>query len=433
MAGSAHAAGPMQRLVNQADYVGHFRTGRRVDNRPESLATWRVTMAAPNVATDVARLLGGEPAQWETTTEDSWEVLTDYDTVRIVLDGPSAVQVRMVLFGYKGKKLHECDGAQLLAPEVEAGKPCGCPSTFEERRLEAKSGRGPAPSTSVAFRLAAEPALGEFRFASGSWELLKTVPDLQHALEDVDGPATCEITLELVKCMTASGTAVSYRKPVIRVLGDPSAPEPRPAPKRSSVPLVSPAASSDVPAPVQSPTRLPSRRRPAPEPQDLLSGSSGTVTGRRIEYYNDPDAPKANTLIPASNLLVVDDHGAILLQRRRDTGQWALPGGAQDIGETAAQCAVRECLEETGIVARITGFLGVYTDPNHIVAYADGEIRQQYETTYIGRPVNGEPTVNDEADAVRFVQPVDLAQYAIHRSMRQQIGDYLAGTYPYLG
>src|SRR5262249_13810566 len=101
----------------------------------------------------------------------------------------------------------------------------------------------------------------------------------------------------------------------------------------------------------------------------------------RTEYYNDPAAPKANTLIPASNLLVVDETGAILLQRRRDTGQWALPGGAQDIGETAAECAVRECLEETGIIAEITGFLGVYTNPNHIVAYSDGEIRQQYENT----------------------------------------------------
>ncbi|MFC4034185.1 NUDIX hydrolase [Streptomyces polygonati] len=153
----------------------------------------------------------------------------------------------------------------------------------------------------------------------------------------------------------------------------------------------------------------------------------------RTEYYNDPDAPKANTLIPASNLLVVDESGAILLQRRRDTGQWALPGGAQDIGETAAQCAVRECLEETGIIAELTGFLGVYTNPHHIVAYTDGEIRQQYENTYIGRPVGGEPTINDEADGVRWVQPDDLDAYDIHASMRQQIGDYLAGTYPYLG
>ncbi|MFJ9946656.1 NUDIX hydrolase [Kitasatospora sp. NPDC091207] len=155
----------------------------------------------------------------------------------------------------------------------------------------------------------------------------------------------------------------------------------------------------------------------------------------RTEYYNDPNAPKANTLIPASNMLVVDAQGAILLQRRRDTGQWALPGGAQDIGETAAQGAgaVREFLEETGIVAEITGFLGVYTNPNHIVAYADGEIRQQYENTYVGCPVVGVPTVNDEADGVRFIQPTDLDQYDIHPSMRQQIGDYLAGVCPHLG
>lgn len=71
--------------------------------------------------------------------------------------------------------------------------------------------------------------------------------------------------------------------------------------------------------------------------------------------------------------------------------------------------------------------------PDHIVAYTDGEIRQQYENTYIGRPVGGRPTVNDEADGVRFVTPDDLDGYDIHPSMRQQIGDFLAGTYPYLG
>ncbi|MFI6575397.1 NUDIX hydrolase [Nocardiopsis sp. NPDC050513] len=153
----------------------------------------------------------------------------------------------------------------------------------------------------------------------------------------------------------------------------------------------------------------------------------------RTEYYHDPAAPKANTLIPASNLLVVNDQGAILLQRRRDTGQWALPGGAQDIGESAAQCAVRECAEETGVLAEVTCFLGVYSNPAHIVAYTDGEIRQQFEAAYIGRPVGGKPTVNDEADGVEWVLPTDLDRYDIHPSMRQQIGDYLAGDYPYLG
>lgn len=150
----------------------------------------------------------------------------------------------------------------------------------------------------------------------------------------------------------------------------------------------------------------------------------------RTEYYHDPGAPRANTLIPASNLLVVDGGGAVLLQRRRDTGQWALPGGAQEIGESPPQCAVRECAEETGVTAEVTGLLGVYSDPRHIVAYTDGEIRQQFEVTYLGRPVGGVPRSNDEADAVRWFPPEELDSADIHPSMRRQLADYLDGGRP---
>jgi len=152
----------------------------------------------------------------------------------------------------------------------------------------------------------------------------------------------------------------------------------------------------------------------------------------RTEYYRDPDAPTPNTLIPASNLLVVDAHARILLQRRRDTGQWALPGGAQEIGETPAQCAVRECLEETGVQAEVTGFLGVYSDPAHIVAYTDGEIRQEYEVTLIGRPVAGAPTANDEASDVQWFPTDELDTLDIHTTMRRQIHDYLSNAYPHV-
>jgi 8-oxo-dGTP pyrophosphatase MutT (NUDIX family) len=152
----------------------------------------------------------------------------------------------------------------------------------------------------------------------------------------------------------------------------------------------------------------------------------------RTEHYRDPNAPAPNTLIPASNLLVVDGEGAILLQRRRDTGQWALPGGAQDLGETPAQCAVRECEEETGVVAEVTGFLGVYSDPDHIVAYTDGEVRQEYEVTLIGRAIGGAPASNEEASDVRWFLPEELDGLDIHPTMRRQIDDYLKGEYPHV-
>lgn len=152
----------------------------------------------------------------------------------------------------------------------------------------------------------------------------------------------------------------------------------------------------------------------------------------RTEHYHDPQAPTPNSLVPASNLLVVDDNGHILLQHRRDTAQWALPGGAQDLGETPAQCAVRECREETGIDAEVTGILGVYSDPAHIVAYTDGEIRQEWELTLLGRPVGGTPTVNDEADDVRWVGADELDGLDMHPTMRRQIDHYLSGSYPHV-
>ncbi len=65
----------------------------------------------------------------------------------------------------------------------------------------------------------------------------------------------------------------------------------------------------------------------------------------------------------------------MLLQRRRDTGQWAFPMGKQELGETVAQSAVRVTFEETGVTVAATGRLGSYSDPGHVVACTDGEGR----------------------------------------------------------
>ena len=82
------------------------------------------------------------------------------------------------------------------------------------------------------------------------------------------------------------------------------------------------------------------------------------MSPQRIDYYDSPEAPRANSLVPAVNMVVVNDAGEILLIRRTDNGNWALPGGAIDLGESVAQAAVRETLEESGIECAITGRSG---------------------------------------------------------------------------
>jgi ADP-ribose pyrophosphatase YjhB (NUDIX family) len=99
----------------------------------------------------------------------------------------------------------------------------------------------------------------------------------------------------------------------------------------------------------------------------------------RQEYYQDPGAPPANSLTPTAFAAVRDDAGCILLVRRMDTGNWELPGGRVELGESADVAAEREVAEESGMIIRITDLLGVYSDPGHIMVYpATGEARQQF-------------------------------------------------------
>ena len=59
----------------------------------------------------------------------------------------------------------------------------------------------------------------------------------------------------------------------------------------------------------------------------------------------------------------VPGKGVVLIKRRNEPLGWALPGGFVDYGETVERAAVREALEETGLVVQLTGLLGVYSDP----------------------------------------------------------------------
>ncbi|MGI5212329.1 NUDIX domain-containing protein [Plantactinospora sp. CA-290183] len=154
---------------------------------------------------------------------------------------------------------------------------------------------------------------------------------------------------------------------------------------------------------------------------------------RRVDYFDDPDAPAANSLVPGGSALVVDEQGRILLQRRADSGNWSLPGGQMEIGETLGGTVVRETREETGLDVELTGILGVYTDPRHVIAYADGEVRQEFVVVFTARPVDGELAVSDESTEVAWFDPDDVAGIQMHESVRLRIGHWTAGGPPYIG
>jgi ADP-ribose pyrophosphatase YjhB (NUDIX family) len=128
----------------------------------------------------------------------------------------------------------------------------------------------------------------------------------------------------------------------------------------------------------------------------------------------------------------MDNEGRILLQRRSDSGNWALPGGTMDIGETFAQSVVREVKEETGFDVRIERIVGIYSDPGHVFAYEDGEVRQEFNICLASTIVGGELAISSESTDVRFFSLDEVAGLTIHESIRKRIEDYLRCVRPVL-
>ncbi|WP_448329970.1 NUDIX domain-containing protein [Streptomyces sp. DSM 41534] len=155
----------------------------------------------------------------------------------------------------------------------------------------------------------------------------------------------------------------------------------------------------------------------------------------RIDYYHDPDAPKANSVVPSVTAVVQDEAGRLLLIHKTDNGLWALPGGGHDIGESVSETVVREVAEETGITVEVDNIVGLYTDPHHVMAYDDGEVRQQFSICFRAHPTGGELRTSSESKEVRWVSPTDLDDLDIHPSMRLRITHGLDASRnePYLG
>jgi ADP-ribose pyrophosphatase YjhB (NUDIX family) len=117
----------------------------------------------------------------------------------------------------------------------------------------------------------------------------------------------------------------------------------------------------------------------------------------------------------------------MLLVHRIDNDFWALPGGAVDLGESVIDAALREIAEETGVTIELTGLVGIYSDPGHVMAYDDGEVRQQFSILFNARLISGLARQDDtEIKAVQWVDPSDMPSVKIHPSMRRRIDDAIA-------
>ena len=124
---------------------------------------------------------------------------------------------------------------------------------------------------------------------------------------------------------------------------------------------------------------------------------------------HESDYEKALGCRPSVSAVIFDRRGRLLLQQRSDGGQWGLPGGSVEIGESVADAVVREVKEETGLTVRPKRIIGVYSDPAlQVVRYPDGNVWHYVNVCFECVARGGELTTCDETLALAYFAPARL-------------------------
>lgn len=110
-----------------------------------------------------------------------------------------------------------------------------------------------------------------------------------------------------------------------------------------------------------------------------------------------------------ATVLVFDDAGRLLVQRRYDFDWLGLPGGALELGESIADCARRETREETGLDVEIERLVGVFSHPDYNLLYPNGDHVQQWTVCVTARPAGGTLRADGGETLQVFWLPVDRA------------------------
>lgn len=116
----------------------------------------------------------------------------------------------------------------------------------------------------------------------------------------------------------------------------------------------------------------------------------------------------------------------ILLTRRTDNGLWCLPGGKVNPGEDVSEACAREVAEETGLSARITRLIGVYSSPDWLVEYPDGNRVQTVALCFEVVVEGGEPTITAEVSEFGYFCASEIEHLDLMLNHLQRLQDAFA-------
>lgn len=102
----------------------------------------------------------------------------------------------------------------------------------------------------------------------------------------------------------------------------------------------------------------------------------------------------------AVNAIIIGDDGCFILTKRADTGQWCLPGGLVEFGETVEEATIREVREEIGVECSVESLVGIYSTNN--IEVASPPKRSSIIIAFRCRITKGAPSISEEVSEIGF-------------------------------
>lgn len=144
-------------------------------------------------------------------------------------------------------------------------------------------------------------------------------------------------------------------------------------------------------------------------------------------FYGDRLARGGKIRLGSSAIIFDDTRTKVLLTRRTDNGLWCLPGGAMDSGESAAEGCEREVFEETGLSVRVKRLVGVYSDPNQLIVYPDGNKVHIVALSFEAEIINGTLGLSNETTDAGFFSVQGIGAMPMLGNHAGRVQDALLG------
>ena len=117
----------------------------------------------------------------------------------------------------------------------------------------------------------------------------------------------------------------------------------------------------------------------------------------------------------------------VLLTQRTDNGRWCLPGGGMDAGESAAEACEREVFEETSLRVKAKRLIGVYSNPDQLEIFLDGNKVFMVVLSFEAEVLEGELSLSNETTAFGYFTLAEMESMPMHGQHKIKVEDALLG------